>query len=147
MKFNVKKILIALVAVVAVVVIGYNMSPLKGRGGEKEITITILNDETGEVLLDSKVIKTDAESLGEALVEHQEELEMEAEESQYGLYITGFMGLSAKENGATGPWWMYSYESPSQNLEMPIGQAPGVDSLMIQDGDIVTFSYTTETGM
>ena len=147
MKFNVKKILIALVAVVAVVVIGYNMSPLKGQEGEKEISITILNDETGEVLLDSKVIKTDAESLGEALVEHQEELEMEAEQSQYGLYITGFMGLSAKENGATGPWWMYSYESPSQNLEMPIGQAPGVDSLMIQDGDIVTFSYTTETGM
>lgn len=147
MKFNVKKILIALVAIVAVVVIGYNMSPLKGQTGEKEIYITILNDETGEVLLDSKVIKTAAESLGEALVEHQEELKMEAEESQYGLYITGFMGLSAKENGATGPWWMYSYESPSQNLEMPIGQAPGVDSLMIQDGDIVTFSYTTETGM
>lgn len=147
MKFNVKKILIALVAIVAVVVIGYNMSPLKGQTGEKEIYITILNDETGEVLLDSKVIKTDAESLGEALIEHQEELKMEAEESQYGLYITGFMGLSAKENGATGPWWMYSYESPSQNLEMPIGQAPGVDSLMIQDGDIVTFSYTTETGM
>jgi len=147
MKFNVKKILIALVAVVAVVVIGYNMSPLKGQVGEKEISITILNGETGEVLLDSKVIKTDAESLGEALVEHQEELEMEAEESQYGLYITGFMGLSSKENGATGPWWMYSYESPSQNLEMPIGQAPGVDSLMIQDGDIVTFSYTTEMGM
>ena len=147
MKFNVKKILIALVAVVAVAVIGYSISPLKGQEGEKEISITILNDETGEVLLDSKVIKTDAESLGEALVEHQEELKMEAEESQYGLYITGFMGLSAKENGATGPWWMYSYESPSQNLEMPIGQAPGVDSIMIQDGDIVTFSYTTEMGM
>lgn len=147
MKFNVKKILMALVAIVVVVVIGYKLSPLKGQVGEKEIYITILNDETGEVLLDSKVIKTGAEILGEALVEHQEELKMEAEQSQYGLYITGFMGLSAKENGATGPWWMYSYESPSQDLEMPIGQAPGVDSLMIQDGDIVTFSYTTEIGM
>ena len=41
---------------------------------------------------------------------------------------------------------MYSYESPSQDLQMPIGQAPGVDSLMIHDGDRVVFSYTTETG-
>lgn len=41
---------------------------------------------------------------------------------------------------------MYSYESPSQGLEMPIGQAPGVDSLMIHDGDMVTFSYTSNMG-
>ena len=147
MKFNVKKILIAVIALVAIVVIGYNLSPLKGQSGEKENYISIVNDETGEILLDSKGIKTEAESLGEALVEYQDELQMEAEPSEYGLYITGFMGLSSKENGATGPWWMYSYESPSQDLVMPIGHAPGVDSLMIHDGDIVIFSYTTDMGM
>ncbi|MBS3201326.1 DUF4430 domain-containing protein [Turicibacter bilis] len=146
MKLNVKKALIALVAIVAVVVIGFTISPMSKQEGEKSITITILNDESKETLLDNKVLKTDAESLGEVLVQYKDELQLEAEESEYGLYITGFLGLSAKENGATGPWWMYSYESPSQGLEMPIGQAPGVDSLMIHDGDMVTFSYTSNMG-
>ena len=147
MKVNAKKILIAIVALLVVIVVGYHLSPLKGQSGEKEIYISIVNDETGEILLDSKGIKTEAESLGEALIEYQAELQMEAEASEYGLYITGFMGLSSKENGATGPWWMYSYESPSQDLVMPIGHAPGVDSLKIHDGDVIVFSYTTDMGM
>lgn len=146
MKSSMKKGLIAIAAIVLVAVIAFFLSPMTKQEGDKSITITILNDETGETLLEDKVLKTDAESLGEALVQYEDELQLEAEESEYGLYITGFLGLSAKENGATGPWWMYSYESPSQDLEMPIGQAPGVDSLMIHDGDIVTFSYTTNTG-
>ena len=146
MKLNVKKALIALVAIVAVVVIGFTISPMNKQEGDKSITITILNDETKETLLENKVLKTDADSLGDVLVQYKDELQLEAEESEYGLYITGFLGLSAKENGATGPWWMDSYESPSQGLEMPIGQAPGVDSLMIHDGDMVTFSYTSNMG-
>ena len=146
MKLNVKKALIALVAIVAVVVIGFTISPMNKQEGDKSITITILNDETKETLLENKGLKTDADSLGDVLVQYKDELQLEAEESEYGLYITGFLGLSAKENGATGPWWVYRYESPSQGLEMPIGQAPGVDSLMIHDGDMVTFSYTSNMG-
>ncbi len=146
MKSSMKKGLIAIAAIVLVAVIAFIISPMTKQEGDKSLTITILNDETGETLLEDKVLKTDAESLGEVLVQYEDELQLEAEESEFGLYITGFLGLSSKENGATGPWWMYSYESPSQDLEMPIGQAPGVDSLMIHDGDIVTFSYTTNTG-
>ena len=104
MKLNVKKALIALVAIVAVVVIGFTISPMNKQEGDKSITITILNDETKETLLENKVLKTDADSLGDVLVQYKDELQLEAEESEYGLYITGFLGLSAKENGATGPW-------------------------------------------
>ena len=143
---NIKKGIIALVAVMLVAVVGFIISPMSKQEGDKTIMITIVNDETNETLLENKELKTDAESLGEVLVEYQDELLLEAEGSEYGLYITGFLGLSAKDNGAAGPWWMYSYESPSQDLQMPIGQAPGVDSLMIHDGDRVVFSYTTETG-
>ena len=46
MKLNVKKALIALVAIVAVVVIGFTISPMNKQEGDKSITITILNDET-----------------------------------------------------------------------------------------------------
>ena len=101
MKLNVKKALIALVAIVAVVVIGFTISPMNKQEGDKSITITILNDETKETLLENKVLKTDADSLGDVLVQYKDELQLEAEESEYGLYITGFLGLSAKENGAT----------------------------------------------
>lgn len=146
MTSNIKKGIIALIAIVLVAIIGFFISPMNKQEGDKTILITIVNDETKETLLENKALKTSAESLGEVLVEYQDELQLEAETSEYGLYITGFLGLSAKENGATGPWWMYSYESPSQALQMPIGQAPGVDSLMIHDGDRIVFSYTTETG-
>ena len=63
MKLNVKKALIALVAIVAVVVIGFTISPMNKQEGDKSITITILNDETTETLLENKVLKTDADSL------------------------------------------------------------------------------------
>lgn len=146
MKKNRLKIGISLLTIILVLFIGLLISPMKKQVGEKSITITILNDESDEILLKNEVLTTDAELLGDVLREYQEKLQLEAEESEYGLYITGFFGLSAKDNGASGPWWLYGYESPSQNLEMSIGQAPGVDSLAIYDGDHVTFSYTSDMG-
>lgn len=146
MNSKMKKWLIAGLVIIGALVLSVMISPMNKQQGDKSVTITILNDETGTVLLENKVFKTDAKSLGELLIQYKDELQLEAEQSQYGLYITGFLGLSSKENGPNGPWWMYSYESPSQGLEMSIGQAPGVDDLMIQDGDRVTFSYTKNLG-
>lgn len=79
-----------MVAIVAVVVIGFTISPMNKQEGDKSITITILNDETKETLLENKVLKTDADSLGDVLVQYKDELQLEAEESEYGLYITDF---------------------------------------------------------
>lgn len=146
MNIKIKKWLIASLVIVVALVISAMSSPMSKQQGDKSITITFLNDETDTILLENKVLTTNADSLGELLREYKDELQLEAEESQYGLYITGFLGLSSKQNGPEGPWWMYSYASPSQGLEMSIGQAPGVDDLMIRDGDSVTFSYTKNLG-
>ena len=85
MKMNMKKGIIALVAVLLVAVVGFIISPMSKQEGDKTIMITIVNDETNETLLENKELKTDAESLGEVLVEYQDELQLEAEGSEYGL--------------------------------------------------------------
>ena len=50
----------------------------------------------------------------------------------------------AKDNGASGPFWLYGYESKTQGITMPIGQAPSADQLMLYNQDEITFSYTSE---
>ena len=73
---NMKKGIIALVAVLLVAVVGFIISPMSKQEGDKTIMITIVNDETNETLLENKELKTDAESLGEVLVEYQDELQL-----------------------------------------------------------------------
>ena len=92
------------------------------------------------------MFKTNASSLGEFLRENHEALQLEAEESKYGLYITGILGLSAKDNGPSGPFWLYQYESKEQGIVMPLGQAPSADQLPLFDKDEVTFHYSSLLG-
>lgn len=141
---NVKKIIVAIVMVLIVCGVGYALSPMRGGTDEKEVTLTVLDGQRQEILLDHQVFKTTASSLGEFLRENREALQLEAEESEYGLYITGILGLSAKDNGASGPFWLYGYESKTQGITMPIGQAPSADQLMLYNQDEITFSYTSE---
>ena len=127
---NFKKILIAFAVIVIGVTLTYTFSPTDGEREEK----------------DHQVFKTNASSLGEFLRENHEALQLEAEESKYGLYITGILGLSAKDNGPSGPFWLYQYESKEQGIVMPLGQAPSADQLPLFDKDEVTFHYSSLLG-
>ncbi len=145
MNSNIKKLMIALAAIVIVALAIFAMPGMTATEGTKQITLIVENDVTGEVLVDEKVFKTDAETLGDFLEEYQEELNVKMEDSQYGRVLNGLMNLEP-ESMEAGPWWMYGYSSPAQDLELAVGLAPGIDEVMLQDQDIVHFIFTTNMG-
>ncbi len=109
------------------------LSP-KSVEGAKEIEITVLVDETEEILFQGKV-KTDATLLGE-LLDEVDELKMETEDSGFGRFI---ISLCDQQQGdiATGPWWLY--DSKTNETCSQMGYCPGIDEVTIQDGDDFTF--------
>jgi hypothetical protein len=117
-----------------------------GAKGDKTIVITIKDDSTNKVIVDKKKFKTDAVNLGDFLAENKEELKVDMPDSQYGRFVSGLMDIKTTDM-TKGPWWMYSYKSPSQSLDMKVGEAPGVDTLGLHDKDEVEFIFTSNTGM
>ena len=76
---NFKKILIAFAVIVIGVTLTYTFSPTDGEREEKELVLTVIDEQTSSVLLDHQVFKTNASSLGEFLRENHEALQLEAE--------------------------------------------------------------------
>jgi hypothetical protein len=117
-----------------------------GEKGSKTIVITVKDDSQNKVLIDRKSYKTDAANLGDFLAGHKDDLQVEMQDSQMGRFIVGVKGIKTADMNK-GPWWMYSYNSPSQNLRMKIGEAPGVDQIGLHDKDEVELVFTNNTGM
>ena len=139
-----KKSVIAIIAIALVAVVMFLLPGLTAQEGAKDITITITNEVTGEELL-NEAFKTDALNLGDFLAENTEALQVEMEDSEYGRFLNGLMGLTPTSMDE-GPWWMYGYTSPSKDISLPVGGAPAVDEVMLQDGDTVDFVFTTNMG-
>lgn len=116
---------------------------LKGEDGEKIIIISITNKEDNNEIMKEKAFRTTKETLGDFLEENKSELEVIMRDSQYGRFLEGLVGFNT-ESMMDGPWWMYSYESKSQNINMEIGNAPGVDDLGLFDGDKIHFVFTSD---
>jgi hypothetical protein len=144
---NTKKIILAIVAIalVAGVFLGINKF-FQGSDLEKSIYITVVNDTTGEVLMEKTKFKTEQETLGDFLEENKEKLNVKMTDTQYGRFLDGLLGLETADM-TNGPWWMYSYKSKEKNLDMKIGEAPGVDSIGLNEGDEIEFHYTKDMGM
>lgn len=133
-----KKKIIVLLSLVILTVLSIFLfdrffKPTRYEGG-KEIFITIIIDETQEILFEGS-LKTDTETLGE-LMDEAKELQMETEEASFGRFI---ISLKGQEQGdiATGPWWLY--ESENNKVCVQSGYCPGIDELPIQDGDQFKF--------
>lgn len=133
-------ILVIIGAVFAYKYINNNTAP-NGTKGDKTITVTIKDDENNKILVDNEEFKTNATTLGEFLKENTDRLNVKLDVSQFGSFILGLKDIETKDM-KNGPWWMYSYTSPKQNLNYKIGEAPGIDSINIQDGDSVQFVFT-----
>lgn len=140
------KVLIALVILILGFV-GYNYLNHKtigeGTVGNKVIYVTVEDKSNNKVLLEKEEFKTDAQTLGEFLKENSDRLDANLQQSQYGTYIVGLLGLESTDQ-KKGPWWMYGYSSPKGNVDYKVGQAPGSDSINIQDGDSVDFVFTNQ---
>ncbi|SKA89042.1 protein of unknown function [Clostridium sp. USBA 49] len=146
-KSNLIKVGVTVLAVL-VLFLGYFgiKNVLSGQSGNKTIVITIKDDTSNKVLVDKKKYKTDAENLAQFLDQYKDEFQVEMQNSQYGRFIVGLKGLKTTDMNK-GPWWMYSYNSPSQNVKMKIGEAPGAEQLGLHDKDEIELVFTKNTGM
>ena len=137
-----KKILAAFV-VIAIVVLGYfAIDSLKPKPvvGKKQITITLVDKITGEVVIDKQVFTTDAETLGGFFDEDHKGIDVTMSTSAYGRAIEDFNGLDGDMASATGPWIVY--ESENNQSCVANGFCTGIDELPIYDGDYFVFSLT-----
>lgn len=67
-----------------------------------------------------------------------DELQVVAEDGQYGKTLMGMMGVET-EDFNKGPWWMY--ESENNDSCQAAGQCDAMSSLKIEDGDSFTFRF------
>ncbi len=107
--------------------------------GAKSITITIEDRVNDTVLLEATVFKTDAETLGELLMENEEKLKVVVSEpGEYGRTIYGLMDV-VTEDWNVGPWWMF--ESDDSECCTVNGFCPAMDDCTIVDGESYTFFF------
>jgi hypothetical protein len=105
--------------------------------GAKAITI-IVKDDQDTVLL-NKVVRTDAETLGELLDELSEDqvitLELAGSKSDvYGRYI---VSMFDKMGGTNGPWWLFESDTNTECVSQ--GFCNGIDKNPIRDQDTFVF--------
>ncbi len=128
MEKNSKKKLIVLAAAFVVVLalfgaLYFALHP-QGTEGEKEFTLeVVLADGTSK----SHDLKTYAEFLGDALLEHKL---IGGSESAYGFFVTTVDGVTA--NDANQEWWCLTIGGESSNY--------GVDSVPVTDGGHYEFT-------
>lgn len=142
-----KKLWFAIGAVILVVAAFFIFQTdfFSGEKGEKEVFVTVKDEVKNVVLLERARFHTDAETLGDFLEEKKETLGVVMVNSEYGRFVTTVKNLASTDM-QNGPWWMYAYESPSKNLTMEVGQAPGVDEVGLSDQDEVIFVFTQDMG-
>lgn len=128
MEKNSKKKIAVLAAVLVVVIalLGALYFALRPQGteGKKEFTLEVIfTDGTSK----SHNVKTDAEFLGEALLENKL---IDGSEGAYGFFVTTVDGVAA--NDANQEWWCLTIGGETSNY--------GVDSVPVTDGGHYEFT-------
>ncbi len=129
-----KKLWIALGAFVVValvfVIVFLNNKP-KSQQGTKSLKLIVLDDQGAEKTYE---FRTDAEFLYDALKPLMEEkkLNIEAEESTYGLYVTAVNGITADFAKDQAYWAIYVNEEYGQY---------SIDTQPVADGDVFKLVY------
>ena len=95
------------------------------QAGRKEFRIEIVSDRDG--FSETRDCKSDAEYLGEFLRTFEG---CEWQESEYGIYITGFNGM--QEDMDNQYWWCVSVNGEASMT--------GADEIPLQDGDVYNFT-------
>lgn len=138
-----KKILIGLgiiaIAVLAVFGLQALLPKNEAQVGNKQLNIVVVDSSNGENVLFEGSIKTDAETLGDALA-GAPELKMVTEDSTYGRYIQSLCGV-AQGPQESGPWWLY--ESDNNESCKAQGMCMSIDETVINDGDNFKFNLTS----
>ena len=120
-------VFVAVVAVAAIVAVVLNQKST--TAGVKNFKVQIVSERDGYD--QTTDCKSDAEFLGEFLRNYSD---CEYQESDYGIYVTGFDGM--KEDLDNQYWWCISVNGEAA--------VTGADEIPLQDGD--TYNFTLKQG-
>lgn len=126
-KITLISVFVAVVAVAAIVAVVLNQKST--TAGMKNFKVQIVSERDGYD--QTTDCKSDAEFLGEFLRTFEG---CEYQESDYGIYVTGFDGM--KEDLDNQYWWYISVNGEAA--------VTGADEIPLQDGD--TYSFTLKQG-
>lgn len=140
--FLTKCIIAIVVVIIGLFAYGYiNKTTNNSSVGDKTVMVTVKDAVDNKNIIENEKFKTNADTLTEFLKENEKSLEVKMEDGQYGSFLLALKGLETKDKNK-GPWWIYGYKSPSQNLDYKVGTAPVMDKINIHDGDSVEFVFT-----
>lgn len=114
---------IVLIAAIAAGILNYRTT----QEGMKEFQIEVISDR--DSYLETTDCKSDAEYLGEFLRSFEG---CEWQDSEYGIYITGFNGM--QQDIENQYWWCISVNGEVSST--------GADEVPLQEGDVYTFTLT-----
>ena len=126
-KITLISVFVAVVAVAAIVAVVLNQKST--IAGMKNFKVQIVSERDGYD--QTTDCKSDAEFLGEFLRNYSD---CEYQESDYGIYVTGFDGM--KEDLDNQYWWCISVNGEAA--------VTGADEIPLQDGD--TYNFTLKQG-
>lgn len=126
-KITLISVFVVVVAVAAIVAVVLNQKST--TAGVKNFKVQIVSERDGYD--QTADCKSDAEFLGEFLRNYSD---CEYQESDYGIYVTGFDGM--KEDLDNQYWWCISVNGEAA--------VTGADEIPLQDGD--TYNFTLKQG-
>ena len=126
-KITLISVFVVVVAVAAIVAVVLNQKST--TAGMKNFKVHIVSER--DVYDQTAYCKSDAEFLGEFLRNYSD---CEYQESDYGIYVTGFDGM--KEDLDNQYWWCISVNGEAA--------VTGADEIPLQDGD--TYNFTLKQG-
>ena len=109
----------------------------RNKANDKEISINIkIVDEISDEELFNGTLTTKATTLADALEAAKGVIDVTMEDSEYGKYITGMLGLEQTDS----IFWVY--ESDNNKSWIDAGMCMGISDTIIEDGDNIVFKYT-----
>lgn len=114
---------VALIAIIGIVAGVLNHKETQAGGKEFQIEIVSERDDYSE----TETCSSDKEYLGEFLREYEA---CEWQDTEYGLYITGFDGM--EEDLDEQYWWCVSVNGEDSTV--------GADEIPLEDGSVYTFT-------
>lgn len=137
MKKDTKRIIIA-ASLIGVMLGGYSIyKNTLGDSKEKKVEIVIEVDQN-EIF--HNTVSTNSKTLADLLNEMKDQkiIQLEAENSTYGMFITG-MGTDQlyRQDAAQGLYWTYTSDNNEQCVKESF--CPAADALAVQDQDTFVF--------
>lgn len=105
---------------------------VKEQEGSIDVTVTIDGSAAEVEPLTSELSLDEGATVYDALVATG--ADVNAQDSQYGMYVAGINGLASGDHGDMSGWlFAVNGETPSE----------GASKVELKDGDVVTWTYTT----